>query len=353
MADKMKAVVKTQRESGAEYIEVNIPDIKDDEVLVKVLATSICGTDVHIYNWDDWSQSRIKKIPRILGHEFAGEVVETGKYVRKIKVGDYISAETHIPCLQCVQCLTGQMHICGNLKILSLDTDGCFAEYAAVPEVVCWKNDKNIPPDIASVQEPFGNSVYCTLVEPVNGKTVLILGDGPTALFAAGISKVTGASKVFVVGLSPYRLEIAKKMGADIVLNNSTDNSSEIILDKTDGVGVDVVLEMAGAPATVKQGFELVRKGGRFSAFGITPNNVTIDYNNGIIFKGCTVYGINGRLLWDTWFKVRNLLASKKIDISPVITHKLPLKDFEKGFSLMKETKCGKVVLFPNPGLIK
>ncbi|MFC1724013.1 L-threonine 3-dehydrogenase [candidate division KSB1 bacterium] len=349
MSEKMKAVAKTKSSPGAELIETAIPEVREDEVLVKVKATSICGSDVHIYNWDNWAQSRVKTFPRIMGHEFAGEVVEVGNNVKKIKAGDLISAETHIPCQSCIQCLTGQMHICGNLKILSLDTNGCFAEYAVVPEIVCWVNDKSIPFEFASVQEPLGNAVYCSLVEPVTGKTVLIMGDGPTSLFAAGVCKVAGASQVYVVGLSPYRLEIAKKMGADLVLNNKTDNTVEIILDKTDGVGVDVVLEMAGAQETITQGFQLVRKGGRFSAFGIAAKPVELDINNAVIFKGVTVYGINGRLMFDTWFKVRNLLASKKLDISPVVTHKLKLEDFEKGFDLMRTfpQKCGKVVLFP------
>jgi len=354
MEQKMKAVAKTEAKKGAELIEVDVPKIKDDEVLVKVKSTSICGTDVHIYNWDEWSESRIKAFPRIMGHEFAGEVIKTGKNVKKIKVGDYISAETHIPCMRCIQCLTGQMHICSNLKILSLDTDGCFAEYAAVPEIVCWKNDKSISYDFASVQEPLGNAVYCSLVEPVTGKTVLIFGDGPTALFATGVCKAAGASHIFVVGLSPYRLNIAEKMGADTIINNSKDDLEDIVMKKTEGIGTDVVLEMAGAPQTIEQGFKLVRKGGRFSAFGITQSNIQLDYNNNIVFKGCTIYGINGRLMFDTWFKVRNLLASKKLDISHVITHKLPLEQFEKGFELMNSEpqQCGKVVLYPEPNKI-
>ena len=349
MPEKMRAVAKTKDSPGAELIETDIPKIKDDEVLVKVKATSICGSDVHIYNWDPWAQSRVKSFPRIMGHEFSGEVVQVGRNVKKVRVGDLISAETHIPCGHCIQCLTGQMHICGNLKILSLDTNGCFADYAVIPEIVCWVNDETIPFEFASVQEPLGNAVYCALVEPVTGKTVLIMGDGPTALFATGVCKTAGASQVYVVGLSPYRLEIAKKMGADLVLNNKTDNTAEIIMDKTGGVGVDVVLEMAGAQETITQGFQLVRKGGRFSAFGITAKPVELDINNAVIFKGVTVYGINGRLMFDTWFKVRNMLASKKLDISPVVTHKLKLEEFDRGFDLMRTfpQECGKVVLFP------
>ncbi|MEW6686889.1 MAG: L-threonine 3-dehydrogenase [Candidatus Edwardsbacteria bacterium] len=345
----MKAIVKTKRDFGVELKEVEIPQIKEDEVLVKVKATSICGTDVHIYEWNEWAQERIKRIPQILGHEFAGEVVEIGKNVTKIKIGDYISAETHIPCGYCVQCLSGQQHICHNLKILGVDTDGCFAEYAAIPEVVAWKNDKSIPWEFASVQEPLGNAVYCTLVEPVAGKTVLIFGDGPTALFATGVAAISGASYVILAGMEPVRLEMAKKMGADKVMNVTKEDVEKIIFELTDGIGVDVVLEMAGAQKAIEQGLKVVRKGGRFCAFGLPPGNITIDINNGIVFKGLTLYGINGRLMFDTWIKVTNLLKYKKIDISPIITHKLPLEKFEEGFSLMMKSPktSGKVVLLP------
>lgn len=348
MVKKMKAVVKKKSAPGAELVEVNIPKVKPDEVLVKIKATSICGTDVHIYQWDKWAQSRIK-VPQILGHEFAGEVVEAGSQVKRIKTGDYISAETHIPCNDCVQCLTGQQHICSNLKILGVDRDGCFAEYAVIPEAVAWKNDKSIPVEIATVQEPLGNAVYCTLVEPVFGKTVLIFGDGPAGLFSAGVSRAAGAAQIFIVGRHPVRLEIAKKMGADVLINDKGENIERIVFGKTGGIGVDVVLDMAGTQGAIDAGFKLVRKGGRFSAFGIASGDVQLDLNNGVVFKGVTIYGINGRLMYDTWFKVANLLKYKKIDISPVITHKLKLKDFKEGFRLMIDSPkvSGKVVLIP------
>ncbi|MFH1454536.1 MAG: L-threonine 3-dehydrogenase [Armatimonadota bacterium] len=349
MEGKMKAVVKTKPAAGAELIEVDIPKIKDDEVLVKVQATSICGTDVHIYNWNKWAEGRIKNIPQVLGHEFAGEVVEVGKNVKNIKVGDYISAETHIPCLMCKPCLTGQQHICSNLKILGVDCNGCFAEYAAVPEVVCWKNSKDIPPEFASVQEPLGNAVYTTLVEDVAGKSVVIIGEGPTGLFAAGVARIAGATDIFMVGKHPYRMDIAKKMGADHLLFLDKCDVVKEVMDKTDGIGADVVLEMAGSQQAIEDGFKMVRKGGRFSAFGLPGEPLKIDYSNGIVFKGVTVYGINGRLMYDTWFRVRNLLKSKRLDISPVVTHKLPLSEFKKGFDLMttRPKVCGKVVLIP------
>jgi threonine 3-dehydrogenase len=347
----MKAVVKTKPAPGAELLEVEVPRVEPDHVLIQVKATSICGTDVHIYQWERWAQSRIGagRLPQILGHEVAGEVVEVGANVRGVKPGDNISVETHIPCGHCPQCLTGQMHICHNLKIFGVDCNGCFAEYAAVPEAVAWKNDSSIPPEHAAVQEPLGNAVYCTLVEPVAGKSVMIFGDGPIALFAVGVARVSGASRVILAGMESARLEIAHKMGADQVINVLHDDAVRVVLDQTGGVGMDVVLEMAGAQKAIEQAFKCVRKGGRVSAFGIPSGPVELDWNSAVVFRGVTVYGINGRLMFDTWITVRNLLASGRLDISPVITHKLPLEDFAQGFDLMMTSPktSGKVVLFP------
>lgn len=345
----MKAIIKTVAGYGAKLEEVKIPDINDNEVLVNVKAASICGTDVHIYEWNKWAQSRIKNLPQILGHEMAGNVVKTGKNVKNIKEGDYVSAETHVSCGHCIQCLNGQKHICSNLIILGVDTNGCFAEYIAVPESVCWKNSPLIPPHIASVQEPLGNAVYATLVEEVAGKTIAIVGDGPIGLFSTAVAKACGASVVFFVGLNSYRLELAKKLGADFLINHDNENAVSIVLEKTGGYGADVVMDMAGTPGSIDDCFKMVRKGGRFTAFGIPSEPITIDYTNSIVFKGLTLYGINGRLIFDTWIKIREMLESGKLDISPVITHTLKLEEFEKGFDLMTaRTKvCGKVVLIP------
>jgi threonine 3-dehydrogenase len=349
MTDTMKAVVKEKAEPGAVFKEVPIPKPAKNEVLVKVKATSICGTDVHIYNWNEWAQNRIK-VPQIMGHEFAGEVIETGDCCSRIKVGDYISAETHIPCYNCVPCLSNQHHICENLVILGVDGDGCFAEYAAIPETVCWVNDKSIPPDFASVQEPLGNAVYCSAVEPLLGQSVLIFGDGPTGLFSAGVARVAGATRIAIVGRHPVRLDIARKMGADITINdNEIDDTEKAIREAVNDELFDVILDMAGTQKAVNIGLSLVRKGGRFSAFGVASGDLTIDYNNGIVFKGSRILGINGRLMYETWLIVKNLLSSGRLDISPVITHRLPLDEFDKGFELMtKRPKVsGKVVLYP------
>lgn len=349
MGEMMKAVRKTQPGPGAQLTKVPIPTIQPDEVLVKVRATTICGTDVHIYQWNEWSQSRIRNLPQTLGHELAGEVVEVGAMVTTIRTGDLVSCETHIPCGGCVPCMTGQMHICANLKILGVDRDGCFAEYVAVPAVVCWKNDPSIPFEIAAAQEPLGNAVYATLVEPVTARTVLIFGDGPTGLFAAGVARAAGASKVMLVGINEARLDIARKMGADIVLHSMKDDVRSIVRDATSGIGADVVLDMVGVQPVIDLGLELVRKGGRFSAFGLPDGRVSIDLNNGIIFKGLRLYGINGRLMFETWLQVSQLLASGRLDIRPVLTHQLPLEDFDRAFALIAQVPItvGKVVLIP------
>ncbi len=351
----MKAVVKTQKAPGAELIDVSIPKINPDEVLVKIKATSICGTDVHIYNWDSAAQVYIKKVPQILGHEFAGEIVEKGKKVRKFRVGDYVSAETHFFCGKCVQCKNGQKHICETEKgkIFGLSCDGCFAEYAAVPEKILWKNNPQLPPEIATLQEPLGNAVYCALGDydkNLKGKTVLILGDGPAGLLAAGVARVEGARFVALVGRHPKRLEIARKMGADITLNEKENNAIEFFSQLSNiGKGFDVALEMAGNKNARDLAIKLVRDGGRISLFGIDTDPFIIE-NNGQFVRGAKkILPITGRLIWRTWKETKRLLESGLLDLTPVITHKFPLEEFEKGFKAMTERPkvSGKVILIP------
>ncbi len=357
MTEKMKAVSKIKPSLGAELVETPVPAIKPDEVLVKVRATSICGTDVHIYKWDEWSQGRIgeKNLPQTMGHEVAGDVVEVGKNVKTVKVDDYVSAETHIPCNACIQCLTGQRHICANLSILGVDCNGSFADYIAVPESVCWINDKKIPPAFASVQEPLGNAVYSVMGEDndVGGKTMAIIGDGPIALLATGVARACGVTTIFLIGKYDFNMEIGKKMGADHLLYANREDVDRIafVMDHTYGYGADIVLDMAGSPQALDEGFKMLRKGGRFTAFGIAAASpTTLDYNNGLVFKGSQVHGINGRKMYDTWFRVRNLLASGRLDVSPVITHMFTLDQFAKGFEEMmtRPRKSAKVILFPD-----
>ncbi|MEO0116944.1 MAG: alcohol dehydrogenase catalytic domain-containing protein [candidate division WOR-3 bacterium] len=361
----MKAVRKIKPEPGAELVDIPIPKIPDDWVLVKVLATSICGTDVHIYKWDDWSQKRIgeKRLPQTLGHEVAGEVVEVGKAVKRIKVGDYVSAETHIYDPSDLTALLGQLHVGEHMKILGVDCDGAFAEYFAIPESVAWINDKSIPPELATVQEPLGNATYAVLGEDndVAGKTMVITGDGPISLFAIGVARACGVAKIIHLGKYDFNMAIGKKMGADYqIWTNKTkpEERLKIVKELTDGNGVDIALEMTGSEDSILDCFKMVRRAGRVTAFGIpekSPLPFGFDYSGGIVFKGCQIHGINGRKIFDTWYRVRNLLAGKRIDIRPVITHLFLLDDFAEGFKKMTERPrtSAKVVLFPDEEELK
>ncbi|MBM7094253.1 L-threonine 3-dehydrogenase [Bacillus sp. H-16] len=346
MEGTMKAIVKPERAPGAKLDTVLIPTINDSEVLIQVKATSICGTDVHIYAWDEWSQSRVNP-PYVFGHEFAGVVVEKGSNVTNVEVGDHVSAETHIVCGECKQCLTGQAHICANTQIIGVDRDGCFAEYVALPAVNLWKNDPELPFDVASVQEPFGNGVHTVLAGDVAGKTVAVIGCGPIGIMAVGVAKACGASQVIAFDLNEYRLDLATKMGATAVVNSMNEDPLEVVNRLTGGEGVDVVCEMSGHPIAMNQGFKMVTNGGRVSILSLPVRPVEIDVTNDIVFKGITVQGITGRKMYETWQQVSGLLSSGQVDVKPMITHHFPLEEFEKGFNLMIEGKCGKVVLHP------
>jgi threonine 3-dehydrogenase len=354
MPETMIALRKTKRARGAELQEIPIPDVKPNEVLIKIQASSLCGTDVHIYEWDAWAQSRVKTVPYTVGHETTGIVVKKGSLVTRAEEGDAVSVETHIPCLHCKQCLTGQMHVCQNLKILGVDTNGAFAEYLVVPEVVVWKNDPSVPPEYMSIQEPLGNAVHATLIEPVHGKSVVILGDGPVGLFSAGVARASGATQIFMTGIEPFRLNIGKQMGVDRIIDVTKENAIDVVKAETGGVGADVVLEMSGVASAMQDGIAMLRRGGRYCFFGIFKENLVATPLNDIIFNGGRFYGINGRLMFDTWFTVSNLLASKRLDVRPVVTHKLPLSKFAEAFELMTESpkKAGKIVMFPDAAMM-
>ncbi len=347
MASDMLAVMKTERAEGATVTRAPIPRIESPlDVLIKIKACSICGTDKHIYSWDEWSQGRIKT-PMIFGHECGGVIAEVGSLVTRVKVGDHVSLETHIPCGHCPQCLTGKQHICHNLEIVGVDRDGIFAEYVVVPESVCWQNDKNLPHEIASIQEPFGNAMYTVAESNVGGRQVCIIGDGPIAAFAVGIARAFGAAPVIAVGKHDVRIDILKKMGADYTISIQREDVVQSVMDKTHGYGVDVVLEMTGQEVAIEWGLKIVKKGGTFTAFGIPAGVPRIDLSGGVVFKGANIIGINGRKMFDTWFQVANILNSGRVDPSPVITHKFPLKDFEAAMqaTFTPTRDCGKVVL--------
>jgi threonine 3-dehydrogenase len=355
--EKMNAVVKSERQVGAEISKVNTPRIKESEVLIEVEATSICGTDVHIWDWNEWAQKRMKRIPIVFGHEVAGKVVEVGKSVTTIRVGDRVSAETHIADNTCYQCKTNRKHVCKNVEILGVDRDGVFAEQFARPEENAWKNDPRLDLGVASIQEPLGNAVQTVLpkehVEDIAGKNIAVLGTGPIGLMAIAVLRELGAAKIFATagGLNKVRMDLARKMGADMVLSAREEGEHLVktIVDATDGNGVDVALEMSGDPGAVRQAFEMLTPGGRVSLLGVLDKPMELDLNAAMIFKSATVFGITGRRMFETWYQVRGLLAkpSFKDKVSAVITHRIPIRDISKGIDLIESKQAAKVVLEP------
>jgi threonine 3-dehydrogenase len=340
--------VKTTAGPGLTLAQWPDPTPGAHDVVIKVVATSLCGTDAHVYRWDEWAHRRVHP-PRIIGHELCGHVEAVGQDVSLVKVGDYVAAESHLTCGRCFQCRTGQAHVCKNYKILGIDHDGSFAEYVALPEGVLWRTSPDIPPEYACLQEPLGNAVDAALAEDLTGQTVLITGCGPTGLFAAAVARIAGAALIIASDVSEYRLDLAKQLGADHILNAKTDPPDMIasaIRDMTAGEGVDAALEMSGDPTAMHQAFRATKNGGRVTLFGIPTGSVCFDLPNEIIFKGIRVYGVTGRRLFGTWYRLAGLFKAG-LDIRPVVTHRIPMNEFAKGFELIQSGQCGKVVLFP------
>lgn len=344
----MQAVRKLAPGPGLVPTDQPDPRPGPHDVVVRVKATSICGTDAHIYNWDPWAESRIR-LPLTVGHELCGEVVEAGPSVSLVSVGDYVAAESHLTCGRCFQCRTGQAHVCRNYRILGVDLDGSYAEYVALPESMLWKTAPDIPPHLACIQEPLGNAVDAALAEDVTGQTLLITGCGPTGLFAAAVARTAGAATIIASDVSDYRLGLAKQLGVDHTLNVKADTPESIasaIRDITQGEGVDAALEMSGDPTALHQAFRAVKNGGRVTLFGIPKGPICFDLPNEIIFKGIRVYGVTGRRLFETWYRIAGLFKAG-LNVRPVVTHTFPLAEFEQGFALLNSGRCGKVVLFP------
>ncbi len=332
----MLAVLKEKKAPGVTIKDIPTPNLGKDEVLVKVIYASICGTDIGIYDWIPWAAAHIKP-PTIIGHEMVGKVVEVNSQKqRNIKIGDLVTSETHIFCLNCYQCRIKNYHICENMSLFGIGRDGGFAQYATIPLKTTWKNDPSIPLEFMSAQEPLGNAVHCVTKAGVRGKKVLIMGLGPVGLCAGAVSKAMGAKEIVGINDEPYRRKIAEKMGFDRILGN---------LSKKEYGTFDVVLEMSGNRLGIDIAFEAVRIGGKLVAFGIPKESVTIDWGKYMINKELTILSVFGRRLWETWEQTSELLKSKKINLSPLITHKFKLKDFEKAMALMKSRKCGKILL--------
>ena len=347
MSKTMMAVMKPQAKPGVEIRDVAIPQIGLTDVLVKVKVASICGTDLHIYNWDRWAQGRIRP-PLIPGHEFCGEVVAYGNEVTSVKEGDFVSAEMHVACGKCLQCRTGEAHICQFVKIIGVDADGAFAEYVRIPESNIWKLDPAIPQEYASILDPLGNAVHTVLAGEIAAKTVAVTGCGPIGLFSIAVARAVGASTVFAIEVNQYRRRIAQQMKADFVLDPSNDDVTKIVMEQTGGLGVDVVLEMAGHPMAIRTAFDVVRRGGRISLLGLTSKPISLNFSEDIIFKGITIQGINGRRMYQTWYQMTALLKSGKLDLHPVITDRMSMADFSKGMERLTSGEASKILLYPN-----
>ena len=340
----MKAIVKAEPGPGAILRDVSEPEItRPDQILVRVITTSICGTDFHIYSWDAWSANRVKP-PRTMGHEFAGEVVAVGSDVTEFKPGDYVSGESHWVCGHCLQCRNDQKHVCANTRILGVDVDGCFAKYVVVPEASAWKNDRNVPPEIACIQDPLGNAVHATLAGEVVGRSVAVLGCGPIGIFAVAVAKAAGASHVYATDTRRYRLDLAQQLGADDAFDVTQGDVEACFRERTGGNGVDVVLEMSGAPVAIQQAMRIARPGGRVSLMGIPAGKVEMAVAEDMIFRGLDIKCIVGRRLYETWDTMKALLGSGKLNVAPAITHVLDFTDYDHGMQLMRDGACGKVV---------
>jgi threonine 3-dehydrogenase len=346
-SSSMLAVVKVAAAPGAEVREVPVPAFGDNEVLVKVKVAGICGTDVHIYDWNNWAQGRIKP-PLVPGHEFCGEVVAKGKDVTTVKEGDFVSAEMHVACGKCYQCRIGEAHICQNVTIIGIDSNGAFAEYVVIPESNIWKIDPSIPQEYAAILDPLGNAVYTVLSGEIAGKSIAIVGCGPIGLFAIAVARACGASTVFAIEVNENRRDLARKMKADFVLDPSKENVSQIVKENTNGIGVDVTAEMSGNANGINLGFEILRMGGRASLLGTPKGEVSINLAKSIIFKGATVHGIHGRLMYKTWYQMTELLRAGRLELHPAITDKISMKDFGSGMERLKTGAASKVLVYPN-----
>lgn len=338
----MKALVKTAAAAGFTLQDVPVPTIRDNEVLIKVRNAGVCGTDVHIHDWDAWASGRCRP-PFTVGHEFAGEVAQVGSLVADVKIGDRVTAEGHIVCGHCHLCRTGNSHVCPNTKIIGVDRDGGFAEFIAMPATNVWHLDDDVSFEVGGIHDPMGNAFHTALEgTQMPGATVLITGCGPIGIFAVGICKAAGASRIIASDVNPKRLELARRMGAHDAVQPA--DAAAAVKKATEGLGVDIVLEMSGVPAAVHQAFDLVRAGGRVQMLGIPAKPMEINLATEIIFKGITVYGVVGRRMYDTWIQITQFLRSGQFDPRPVITHRFPLEGHAEAIAAIKSGEAGKVV---------
>jgi len=343
----MQALRKPRPEPGAQIESVDVPAARPGEVLVRVRAASICGTDLHIYHWDAWSASRLRP-PLTFGHEFCGVVETVGDGVTRFAPGDRVTAEMHVACGHCRPCRAGQPHVCQNVRILGIDQDGCFAEFVRIPAGNLWRLDADIPEHYAAIMDPLGNAVHSVLAGPIAGCTVAVTGCGPIGLMSIAVAKACGCSTLYATEISPHREKLARQMGADLVLDPRETDTAARVLAETSGAGVDVLLEMSGNPAAIRAGLHMLRPGGRASLLGIPAEPVTLDLLNDVIFKGATVHGIYGRRMFETWLQMSALLRDHRLNLEPLFKERLRLGEYAQAFRLLEQGAAGKVILLPN-----
>ena len=342
MNKTMKALVKKEAKEGLWLDEVPVPEIGIDDVLIKIHKTAICGTDIHIYNWDEWAQKTIP-VPMVVGHEYVGKVVEVGSNVRDVQIGELVSGEGHITCGHCRNCRAGRRHLCPNTKGVGVNRPGCFAEYLSIPVANVWHCDPNIQTDILSIFDPLGNATHTALSYDLLGEDVLITGAGPIGIMAAAIAKHAGARFVVVTDVNPYRLELAEKMGVTRTVDVSKEKLPDIVKELGMREGFDVGLEMSGNPKALNDMIEVMFHGGKIALLGLLPSEASVNWEK-VIFNGLNLRGIYGRRMFETWYKMQVMIQSG-LDVSPVITHRFSYKDFEEGFQFMRSGNSGKIIL--------
>jgi threonine 3-dehydrogenase len=338
----MKALVKQQAAPGIWLEDIPEPKVGPNDVLIKIARTAICGTDMHIYNWDAWAQKTIP-VPMAVGHEYSGQIVEVGSEVRGLKSGDRVSGEGHITCGYCRNCRAGRRHLCRNTVGVGVNRPGAFAEYLAIPAVNAFKLPESIADDIASILDPFGNATHTALAFNMVGEDVLITGAGPIGIMATAIARFVGARHVVVTDVNDYRLELARRMGASRAINVQKESLDDTMQALGMQEGFDVGLEMSGNAAAFREMLRTMHHGGSIAILGIPPGDTAIDWNQ-VIFKGLTLKGIYGREMFETWYKMASLLQSG-LKLDPIITHHFAARDFQQGFETMGSGKSGKVIL--------
>jgi threonine 3-dehydrogenase len=338
----MKSLVKAKTEKGIWLQDTQEPEVGHNDLLIKIRKTAICGTDMHIYNWDEWSQQTIP-VPMVVGHEYVGEVVGMGQEVRGFAIGDRVSGEGHITCGHCRNCRAGRRHLCRNTEGVGVNRSGAFAEYLVIPAFNAFKIPDNISDELASIFDPFGNAVHTALSFDLVGEDVLITGAGPIGIMAAAVARHVGARHVVITDINPYRLELARKMGATRAVDVSKEDLQDVMNELGMSEGFDVGLEMSGVPVAFRDMLKKMNHGGKVAMLGIPPQDVSVDWNQ-VIFKGLVIKGIYGREMFETWYKMASLLQSG-LDLSPIITHTFSVDDFQKGFDTMGSGQSGKVIL--------